>query len=185
MKNILNHKKCLENLSVLSEEIEDVRIFLESFYGEEFSKEKCQTCDEASVGLSVYHYLLNQIKSRETENILKMYKIFGDDLLVIIDGGLLSKEDIVANDIKFKKIKLPSFWFSIKSFCNSILGNIFKSLKNRDGFFADEKTQKQRLAICKTCTKYQDGKCVLCTCPMNRKVKLKHESCADKDNKKW
>jgi len=185
MKNILNSKKCLDNLSVISNEIDDIKNFLEAFYGEDYSDDKCDTCNDNSVGLSVYHYLINQIKSNELDIIEKMYSIFGDDLLVIIDGGLLNKEDILTRKVSFKKKKMPSLWFSIKTFLKSVPKVLFSSLRKGDGFFADKKTQKQRLSICKTCIQYQEGRCLLCTCYMKHKVKLKHAQCADEENKKW
>jgi hypothetical protein len=179
--NILTPKLAYEKRNELAKADSGIDHLLKYFLDKDG---KCKECDEGTLSLSLYNYIINELKSNRKAGSIKLLGCFDDDMEICIDGSQYSKIDAVTTDFIVKDTS-PCFPTKVKNFIVSMIGILFKSIKHRDGFIAEKKEQKRRSAICRSCRKYnpQLESCNLCGCPIADKVKYKYSECPNKPNK--
>lgn len=170
---VLTNKMVYEKRHDLAREIPEVVYIFKKFE----KNGECQACDEKTIALTLYNYIIYTLKSKDKELVKKICDKFETNFL--IDGKIYSKEEVLLTNFTYQKKEMPSIFYQARGFFASALKVMFRSIICRDRVFSSFFERKIRLTICKSCSSYDynSKKCSKCGCPMKRKVKFKHAEC--------
>lgn len=78
--------------------------------------------------------------------------------------------------MKKDKNKFPSFYEQVKNL-SKLASDVTKDILNDEPILASKDVQDERLKICETCCHNYGGRCALCGCWLDNKVKFSSSRC--------
>lgn len=78
--------------------------------------------------------------------------------------------------MKKDRNKFPSFYEQVKNL-SKLASDVAKDVVNNESVLSSKQVQEERLKVCDTCNHNYGGRCALCGCWLENKVKFSSSRC--------